>query len=82
VQRGFHIIFAAAAVDSVRRNFCSSYVSLKEREVVIEWIEEGQKIFVCARAYVCMKRGVISTGEVFPLSSSVCPLAQEKKENE
>jgi len=32
VQRGFHIIFAVAAVDSVRQNFCSSYVSLGERE--------------------------------------------------
>jgi len=81
VQRGFHIIFAAAAVDGVRRNFCSSYVSLEEREVAIEWIEEGQKIFVCTRACVCMKRGVISIGEVFPLFSSVCPLAREKKEN-
>lgn len=58
VQRGFHIIFAVAAVDSVRRNFCSSYLSLDERETVVsvDWIKEGQKMFACvwARVRVCV----------------------------
>lgn len=58
MQRGFHIIFAVAAVDSVRRNFCSSYLSLEERETVVpaDWIKEEQKMFARARAYVCVSK--------------------------
>lgn len=63
MQRGFHIIFAAAAVDSVRRNSCSSYVSLgRERETAMPVeMDKGERterkcLGVYARAYVCVRQ--------------------------
>lgn len=60
MQRGFHIIFVAAAVDSVRRNFCSSYVTFKgKREREREAVESG---------YVCMcvsKEASLPPGKYF-----------------
>lgn len=68
MQRGFHIIFAAAAVDSVRRNFCSSYVSLGgeggERNSNAGKMNKGGTENVCECLYVS-KEASFPSGKYF-----------------
>jgi hypothetical protein len=45
-----------------------------KRDAMAEWVEGGQKVSV-------KRGGVVTTGSVFPLSSSACSLTREKEKD-